>query len=125
MLIRRFRPKARHIWPTTPALARSGLCCGGAEEIRKMAAKPARKLIAIVVPPKAQSLDVSGPLDAFLEANRQSSGGALYEVRLVAAGRSRTIKAGGMSLVADSSIFDDVRLIDAMVLAGTPGFALA
>jgi hypothetical protein len=33
-----------------------------------MSAKPARRSIAIVVPPNAQSLDVSGPLDAFLEA---------------------------------------------------------
>ena len=90
-----------------------------------MVAKPARKLIAIVVPPNAQSLDVSGPLDAFLEANRQSSGGILYEVRLVSAGASRRIKAGGMSLVTDSSIFDDARPIDTMLVAGTPDYALA
>jgi transcriptional regulator GlxA family with amidase domain len=90
-----------------------------------MVAKPARKSIAIVVPPNAQSLDVSGPLDAFLEANRQSSAGALYEVRLVSAGAGRRIKAGGMSLVADSSIFDDVRSIDTMLVAGTPDYALA
>ena len=65
-----------------------------------MLAKPARKSVAIIVPPKAQSLDVSGPLDAFLEANRHSSGGPLYEVRLVATGAGRTIRVGGMSLVA-------------------------
>ena len=57
-----------------------------------MVAKPARKSVAIVVPPNAQSLDVSGPLDAFLEANRHSSGGSLYEVRLVAAGARREIE---------------------------------
>jgi transcriptional regulator GlxA family with amidase domain len=75
-----------------------------------MVAKPARKSVAIVVPPSAQSLDVSGPLDAFLEANRQSSGGGLYDVRLIATGVSRNIKAGGMSLVADSSIVDEDHL---------------
>src|ERR1700694_2671623 len=90
-----------------------------------MSAKPARRLIAIVVPPNAQSLDVSGPLDAFLEANRQSSVGALYEVRLVATGASRTIRVGGMSLVTKSSIFEDVRPIDTMLVAGTPDYALA
>jgi hypothetical protein len=90
-----------------------------------MVAKAARKPLAIVVPPNAQSLDVSGPLDAFLEANRQSSGGAFYEVRLIAAGARRTVKAGGMSLVADSSIFDDVRSIDTLLVAGTPDYALA
>jgi len=90
-----------------------------------MATKPARKSVAIVVPPNAQSLDVSGPLDVFLEANRQSSGGAVYEVRLVAIGASRTIKAGGMSLVTDSSTVDDVRSIDTMLVAGTPDYAFA
>ncbi|QDW42210.1 helix-turn-helix domain-containing protein [Bradyrhizobium sp. KBS0727] len=90
-----------------------------------MVAKTARKSVAIIVPPKAQSLDVSGPLDAFLEANRHASGGPLYEVRLLAIGAGRTIKLGGMSLVADSSIFDDVRSIDTMLVAGTPDYAIA
>jgi transcriptional regulator GlxA family with amidase domain len=90
-----------------------------------MVAKNARKSVAIIVPPNAQSLDVSGPLDAFLEANRQASGESLYEVRLVATGARRTVKAGGMSLVADSSIFDDVRSIDTMLVAGTPDYAMA
>src|ERR1700681_4979908 len=90
-----------------------------------MVVKTARKSVAIVVPPNAQSLDVSGPLDAFLEANRHSSGGALYEVRLVATEPGRTIRVGGMSLVTDSSIFDDVRSIDTMLVAGTPDYGLA
>jgi transcriptional regulator GlxA family with amidase domain len=90
-----------------------------------MAAKTIRRSIAIIVPPKAQSLDVSGPLDAFVEANRHSSGTVLYDVRLVATGASRTIKATGMSMLADSSIFDDTRSIDTMLVAGTPDYALA
>ncbi|MGY4432908.1 transcriptional regulator GlxA family with amidase domain [Bradyrhizobium sp. F1.13.1] len=90
-----------------------------------MAAKTMPKSIAIVVPPKAQSLDVSGPLDAFLEANRHASGRVLYDVRLVATGASRTVKAAGMSLLADSSIFDDARSIDTVLVAGTPDYALA
>ena len=90
-----------------------------------MSAKPARRSIAIVVPPNAQSLDVSGPLDAFLEANRQSSGRVHYDVRLVAIDAGRTIRAGGMSLIADSSIFDDSKAIDTLLVAGTPDFALA
>ena len=59
-----------------------------------MATKLAKKSVAIIVRPNAQPLDVSGPLDAFLEANRQTAGGPVYEVRLVATGR--TIKVGGM-----------------------------
>ena len=90
-----------------------------------MVTKTARKSVAIVVPPNAQSLDVSGPLDAFLEANRHASVGPLYDVRLIATGARRMIRVGGMSLVADSSIFDDVRSMDTMLVAGTPDYGLA
>ena len=90
-----------------------------------MATRLAKKSVAIIVPPNAQSLDVSGPLDAFLEANRHTAGGPVYEVRLVATRPGRTIKVGGMSLVADSSISDDARPIDTMLVAGTPDYAIA
>jgi transcriptional regulator GlxA family with amidase domain len=83
------------------------------------------KPIAIVVPPNAQSLDVSGPLDAFLEANRQSNGAAMYEVRLVAVGADRVVRAAGLSLVTDASIFDDDHGIDTLLVAGTPDYAQA
>jgi transcriptional regulator GlxA family with amidase domain len=84
-----------------------------------------QRLIALVVPPNAQSLDVSGPLDAFLEADRQSGGQAGYEVRLIALTRNRTVKAGGLSLVADSTIFDDDRPVDTLLVCGTPDYAQA
>jgi hypothetical protein len=75
------------------------------------------KPIAMVVPQNAQSLDISGPLDAFLEANRQAPDKCDYAVRLPAPGPDR---AGGMSLVADGSIFDDEGPIDTLLVAGTP-----
>jgi hypothetical protein len=65
------------------------------------------KTIAIVVPPDAQSLDISGPLDAFLEANRQAPNRYNYAVRLLSIDPDRAVKAGGMSLVADGSILDE------------------
>src|SRR5260370_34931209 len=37
----------------------------------------------------------------------------------------RTIRAGGMSVIADTSIFDDHEAIDTLLVAGTPDFALA
>ena len=83
------------------------------------------KPIAIVVPQNAQSLDVSGPLDAFLEANRQAPDKCNYAVRLLSTGPDRVIKAGGMSLVADGSIFDDEGAIDTLLVAGTPTYAQA
>ncbi len=82
------------------------------------------KSVVIVVPPNAQSLDVSGPLDAFLEANRQSSGPS-YDVRLLSTGAGREVRAGGMSLVADGSIADADQPIDTLLVAGTPDYAQA
>ncbi|HEY1941287.1 MAG TPA: GlxA family transcriptional regulator [Roseiarcus sp.] len=82
------------------------------------------KSVAIVVPPNAQSLDVSGPLDAFLEANRQSSEAA-YGVRLLSTGAAREVRAGGMSLLADASIVEADQPIDTLLVAGTPDYAQA
>jgi transcriptional regulator GlxA family with amidase domain len=83
------------------------------------------KPIAIIVPQNAQSLDISGPLDAFLEANRQAPGRCNYDVRLLSIGPDRVVKAGGMSLVAHSSIFEDEGPIDTLLVAGTPDYAQA
>jgi transcriptional regulator GlxA family with amidase domain len=83
------------------------------------------KPVAIVVPQNAQSLDVSGPLDAFLEANRHAPGRPHYTVRLLSAGHNRSVKAGGMSLTADASIAEDVGAIDTLLVAGTPDYAQA
>jgi transcriptional regulator GlxA family with amidase domain len=90
-----------------------------------MSGRPAPQPIVIVVPPNAQSLDVSGPLDAFLEANRQSDGRAVYQVRLVGIGADRIVNAAGMSLVTDASIFDGDHHIDTLLVAGTPDYAQA
>ena len=86
---------------------------------------PSRRPMALVAPPNAQSLDVSGPFDAFLEANRQSGGRVAYEVRLLSITRDRTVRAGGLSLVADSTIFDDHRPVDTLLVCGTPDYAQA
>ncbi len=83
------------------------------------------KPVAIVVPQNAQSLDVSGPLDAFLEANRQAPGRSSYEIRLLSTGPDRSAKAGGMSLIANGSIFADEGVIDTLLVAGTPDYAQA
>jgi transcriptional regulator GlxA family with amidase domain len=80
------------------------------------------KLIAIVVPQNAQSLDISGPVDAFLEANRQAPTKCNYHIRLLSTDHNRTVRAGGLSLVADSSIFEDERPIDTLLVAGTPDY---
>ena len=77
------------------------------------------RLIAIVVPPQAQLLDVAGPMDAFLEAKRQSAGRADYELRVIAVTADKMVHLGGMSLVAHSSIFDGDHALDTLLVAGS------
>jgi transcriptional regulator GlxA family with amidase domain len=81
--------------------------------------------IAIVVPQHAQSLDISGPLDAFLEANRQAPAKCNYNVRLLSAGPDRSVMAGAMSIVTHGSIVEDEQPIDTLLIAGTPDYAQA
>ncbi len=81
--------------------------------------------VAIAVPPNAQSLDVSGPVDVFLEAVRQSGGKAAYQVSLIAVEETEVVRAGGLSLVADASIRGADTPIDTLLVAGTPDFAVA
>lgn len=81
--------------------------------------------IAIVVPPNAQSLDISGPLDAVLEANRLAPDRCNYDVRLLSIGPDRAVTAGAMSIVTHGSIFEDEQPIDTLLIAGTPDYARA
>lgn len=84
-------------------------------------AKPL-KTVAILVPPNAQSLDISGPMDAFLEANRLVADDEQYEVRLISVEKRRTITVGGMKIVADGSISDPDFKVDTLLVAGTPDY---
>jgi transcriptional regulator GlxA family with amidase domain len=82
--------------------------------------------IAILAPPGAQSLDISGPLDVFREAAKLDGAGPTYKVRLVSTQADRVIRAGGMQLLADQSIWDgDDGPIDTLIVAGTPDFEFA
>src|ERR1700693_2973729 len=83
------------------------------------------KRIAIAVPPNAQSLEVFGPLVVFIEATRQSGGAAVYDTHLVAIERERVIRTGGVSLVADKSIYDSDAPYHTLLVAGSPDFSRA
>lgn len=83
---------------------------------------PQHKTVALIVPPNAQSLDVSGPLDAFLEANRQAPDRVAYDIQLVSTVPDRIMKAGGMTLVADASVETRIERIDTLLVAGTPEY---
>ncbi|MBB5535583.1 hypothetical protein [Rhizobium giardinii] len=52
------------------------------------------KVMAVVVPQMAQSLDVSGLVDVFLEANRLAAV-SLYDVQLISMTDGREVSIGG------------------------------
>jgi transcriptional regulator GlxA family with amidase domain len=81
--------------------------------------------VAIVAPPNVQSLDVSGPVDVFMEAARRSAGKAAYQVSLISIEKTEVVRAGGLSLVADTTIHGPDAQIDTLLVAGTPDFAVA
>src|SRR5258708_35123730 len=83
------------------------------------------KRIAIAVPPNAQSLDVFGRFDVFVEATRKSGGTASYDVRLVAIEKDVVVRTGGASLIADKSIYDSDAPYDTLLVAGSPDFSRA
>src|SRR5246127_4942158 len=81
--------------------------------------------VAIVAPPNVQSLDVSGPVDVFMEAARRSGGKAAYQVSLISIEQTEVVRAGGLSLVADTTIHAPDTQVDTLLVAGTPDFAVA
>ena len=81
--------------------------------------------VVIAVPPDAQPIDVSGPLSAFREANRQSNGKVNYDVRLLSTNRSSSIQIDGMKVSADVSINDPAFAIDTLLVAGTHNYQQA
>ncbi len=90
-----------------------------------MKADTQSKRIAIAVPPNAQSLDVFGPLDVFVEATRQSGGTAVYDTCLVAIEKGSVVRTGGVSLLVDKSIYDSDAPYDTLLVAGSPDFSHA
>jgi len=81
--------------------------------------------IVIAVPPKAQPLDVSGPLAAFREAYRQSAGDISYTVKLMSIDGTRQVAMDGMNITADLSINDPDIAIDTLLIAGTHAYQQA
>lgn len=91
--------------------------------VSRLSAAP--RLVVICVPPNAQSLDISGPLDCFLEANRHRSDGPAYTVSLVAVAGGGQVRVGGMTLVPDTEFSRLEGAIDTLLVAGTPDYARA
>lgn len=82
-------------------------------------------VVAIVIPPQAQPLDISGPLAVFREANRQFSGSEKYQVVLLSTETSTTVNVDGMTVKANASITDEQLTIDTLLVAGTDAYQQA
>ena len=83
-----------------------------------MAVKSRR--IAILAMPGVQLLDVSGPLDVFAEANRQSGRNA-YELLVVGMPGASIKSSSGVRLLPDLVIGqDDAGNLDTLLVAGCP-----
>ena len=78
--------------------------------------------VVIIAPANAQSLDISGPLAVFREANRQSGIHAKYDVKIMSTQKSKTVVMDGMTVVADASIYDWDAAIDTLLVAGTEDY---
>ncbi len=83
------------------------------------------RTIAIAAPPRAQAIDVSGPIGAFQEANRQSDGAARYAVRVLATEEAPTVEIDGLTILADGAISDAAFPIDTLLVAGTHDYRMA
>lgn len=75
--------------------------------------------IVILAVPRLQTLDVSGPAEAFSIANRHHGGD--YEVMLVTPDGQAVRGTSGLTLVPDGAIADVRGAIDTLVVAGGEG----
>lgn len=78
------------------------------------------KTVAIVVFPGVQSLDVSGPLDVFAEANRFLLPAQHYQLELIGLTRGTVPCSNGMALLPQRHYADVADPPDLLLVAGGP-----
>ncbi|MBR0643030.1 GlxA family transcriptional regulator [Plastoroseomonas hellenica] len=76
--------------------------------------------VALAIFPDVQALDVAGPLDAFMEANRFIGEGRGYAVTLVGADRAPVRASNGMLITPDASFDEACSGFDLALVAGGP-----
>lgn len=78
------------------------------------------RIIALLVLPNAQLLDVAGPLDVFAEANQQA-GNPVYDLRVIAVSPGHIRSSSGVRLLPDQTIDQPPpQKIDTLLVAGAP-----
>jgi transcriptional regulator GlxA family with amidase domain len=83
-------------------------------------ARLASRQISVLVPPGAQALDVTGPLDVFAQANALLGSRRAYETELIATTPAREVATTSIRLLADRWIGEAGPAIDTLLVAGAP-----
>jgi transcriptional regulator GlxA family with amidase domain len=83
------------------------------------------KTVALLLFPGVQSLDVSGPMDVFAEANGFVAAGQGYQLYTVGTAPYPIRASNGQPLGADYTLDDVVPDVDIMLVAGGPELARA
>src|SRR4051812_38403093 len=78
------------------------------------------KTVAIVVFPGVQSLDVSGPLDVFAEANRFLAPQDHYRLQVIGIERGAMACSNGLSVTAHRHFSEALATYDLLLVAGGP-----
>lgn len=78
------------------------------------------RTIGLLACPGVQMLDVSGPLDVFAEANRQSGQPDAYRMRVIGASSRAIESSSGVRIVPDVTVRDALEAFDTVLVAGAP-----
>ena len=78
------------------------------------------KTVAIVVFAGVQSLDVTGPMDVFSEANRFLSPEDHYQLQVIGVERGAMACSNGLSLNAHRHFSEALQACDLLLVAGGP-----
>ncbi|KAA8557751.1 HTH-type transcriptional regulator CdhR [Pseudomonas extremaustralis] len=78
------------------------------------------KTVAILIFPGVQSLDVTGPLDVFCEANRFLPPQDHYQMEVIGLGHGTLAASNGLSLQAHRHYSEALQAYDLLLVAGGP-----
>ena len=78
------------------------------------------KTVAILIFPGVQSLDVTGPMDVFCEANRFLAPEDHYQLEVIGIGHGTMACSNGLSLQAHRHYREALQAYDLLLVAGGP-----
>ncbi|AZN35727.1 GlxA family transcriptional regulator [Iodobacter ciconiae] len=81
---------------------------------------PAKRVVAMLIFPSVQLLDVAGPSDVFCEAARQLGDPGAYRIQLISTEPGVVQATSGLRLLAHSTLADYQDPPDTLLIAGSP-----